>query len=107
MKNLLLYWKSYPNCQILTLPLQVLIWTKSAKSSIGQQNLEEDDFDFESAVNSIERPITQRGDLLELGPHRLLCGDSENPKDVERLMDGHKATLLVNGSAYRSGLSKA
>lgn len=67
------------------------------------KEFEEDDFDFESAVNSIERPITQRGDLLELGPHRLLCGDSGDPKDVERLMDGHKATLLVTDPPYGVG----
>jgi DNA modification methylase len=64
---------------------------------------EEDDFDFQSAVNSIERPITQKGDLLELGPHRLLCGDSGAPKDVERLMDDLKGTLLASDPPYNVG----
>ena len=44
---------------------------------------EEDDFDFESVVNSIKKPITQRGDLLELGPHHLICGDSGIPKTLK------------------------
>ena len=64
---------------------------------------EEDDFDFESAVNSIEKPITHRGDLLELGSHHLLCGDSEDPKDVERLMHNLKGTLLLTDPPYGVG----
>jgi DNA modification methylase len=52
--------------------------------------------------------ITRPGDLWTLGDHRLLCGDSSNPDDVDRLLD--KATVhLVNtdppwnvGVAFRS-----
>ena len=40
-------------------------------------------------------PITRQGDLWILGDHRLLCGDSTNPDDVARLMDGHKANLFA------------
>jgi DNA modification methylase len=42
-----------------------------------------------------DEAITQSGDLWILGDHRLLCGDSANPDDVDRLLDG--ATIhLVN-----------
>ena len=34
-------------------------------------------------------PITQKGDLWILGNHRLLCGDSANPDDVDYLLDGN------------------
>jgi DNA modification methylase len=64
---------------------------------------EEDDFDFESVVNSTEKAVTHRGDLIELGPHRLLCGDSADPNDVERLMVGLKARLLVTDPPYGVG----
>jgi len=33
-------------------------------------------------------PITQPGDLWVLGNHRLLCGDSSTPEEVDRLLDG-------------------
>lgn len=33
-------------------------------------------------------PITKLGDIWILGNHRLMCGDSSNPLNVERLMDG-------------------
>lgn len=38
---------------------------------------------------------TQPGDLWLLGNHRLLCGDSSKPDDVDRLLDG-AAIHLVN-----------
>jgi DNA modification methylase len=40
-------------------------------------------------------PITQPGDLWILGDHRLLCGDSAKPEDVDRLLAG-AAIQLVN-----------
>ncbi len=59
-----------------------------------QQEVQEDAFDVEAAVAAIDTPITQPGDLIELGPHRLLCGDSANPDDLKRLMDGQQADVL-------------
>ena len=38
---------------------------------------------------------TKPGDLYVLGNHRLLCGDSSKPEDVDRLLDG-AAIHLVN-----------
>jgi DNA modification methylase len=42
-----------------------------------------------------DEPTTQPGDLWTLGVHRLLCGDSAKPEDVDRLLDG-AAIHLVN-----------
>ena len=36
----------------------------------------EDDFDVDKALEEIEEPITQQGDIWILGRHRLMCGDS-------------------------------
>ncbi len=60
----------------------------------------EEDFDVEKELGSIEEPITKAGELIELGPHRLLCGDSAKLEDVQRLMDGKKAHLLFTDPPY-------
>jgi DNA modification methylase len=53
-------------------------------------------------------PITKPGDLWTLGDHRLLCGDSTKPEDVERLMAGAKAGMVHTdppyGMSYQSNM---
>ncbi len=45
-------------------------------------------------------PITRRGDLWEMGPHRLLCGDSTDRVDVGRLLAGARPHLMVTDPPY-------
>jgi len=45
-------------------------------------------------------PITKPGDLWLLGEHRLLCGDSTKAEDVERLMAGAKADMVLSDPPY-------
>jgi len=40
------------------------------------------------------------GDLWMIGEHRLLCGDSTKKDDVERVMDGEKASLVFTDPPY-------
>jgi DNA modification methylase len=46
----------------------------------------------------------QRGDLWQLGAHRLLCGDSTDAGDVTRLMAGALAHLCLTDPPYNVGL---
>jgi DNA modification methylase len=44
--------------------------------------------------------ITQPGDLWLLGDHRLLCGDSARPQDVDRLLGGEGIHLINTDPPY-------
>ena len=63
-----------------------------------------DDLDTKEVVE-VEVPDdvptrVQPGDIWQLGDHRLICGDSTKAADVDALMDGHKADLLLTDPPY-------
>nr|WP_244153654.1 site-specific DNA-methyltransferase [Sulfitobacter delicatus] len=45
-------------------------------------------------------PVSRRGDLWQLGPHRLLCGDATDRGAVARLLDGVTPHLMVTDPPY-------
>lgn len=47
-----------------------------------------------------EEPKSKLGDIYQLGRHRLMCGDSTSVEDVERLMGGYQADLLLTDPPY-------
>ena len=40
------------------------------------------------------------GDIWELGPHRLICGDALDPQTVALLLDGEKAQMVFTDPPY-------
>ncbi|MCB9854662.1 MAG: DNA modification methylase [Phycisphaerales bacterium] len=67
-----------------------------------QEETSEDDFDLDDALEQAESlpPVTQPGELLDLGRHRLLCGDSAKAEDVARVLDGRKADVVFTDPPY-------
>lgn len=47
-----------------------------------------------------ETPRTVKGDIYQLGNHRVMCGDSTIITDVEKLMDGKKADMVFTDPPY-------
>jgi DNA modification methylase len=47
-----------------------------------------------------DEAVTQSGDLWLLGKHRLRCGDSGSPEDVDRLLDGAPIHLVNTDPPY-------
>lgn len=67
-------------------------------SNIHDKDVQDDDFDVESALE--DEPISKQGDIWLLGRHRLICGDSTKAETYEKLMDGKKANLCVTDPPY-------
>ena len=42
----------------------------------------------------------QKGDLIHLGEHLLLCGDSTKPDEVRKLFEGHEINLILTDPPY-------
>jgi DNA modification methylase len=61
----------------------------------------------EEAVGLLTRPAKPRsrlGEIYELGPHRLLCGDATDAEQVGLLMGGQQAALMATDPPYGVGV---
>lgn len=47
-----------------------------------------------------DEPKSKRGDIYQLGRHRLMCGDSTSDEDVEALAGGVKMDMLLTDPPY-------
>ena len=64
------------------------------------ENVHEDDFDADSALDAVSEPKTKTGDLWLLGQHRLLCGDCTQNEDVSKVLDEKTADIMVTEPPY-------
>lgn len=66
----------------------------------GDENPEEFDLKKELEKLNIKNISIKKGDVLQLGNHRLMCGDSTIEADVLKLMDGNKAEMCFTDPPY-------
>lgn len=62
--------------------------------------LEEEKEIVEDEVPEEVETRAKRGDIWQLGEHRLMCGDSTKVDDVEKLMNGEKADMVFTDPPY-------
>jgi len=61
---------------------------------------EEFDLEKELAKLDIKNISVKNGDVYQLGPHRLMCGDSTDRTNIIKLMDGEKADMCFTDPPY-------
>lgn len=66
--------------------------------------LEEDNPEEIIPASEEECPVN-RGDIWQLGEHRIMCGDSTNIDDVKKLMAGELAQMIFTDPPYNVGYS--
>ncbi len=77
----------------LSLPDGILDLSKELKE---KETIDDDEL---PEIDEMESD-SQTGEIYEIGPHRLMCGDSTSKADIEKLMNGAKADLIVTDPPY-------
>lgn len=72
-------------------------WGGTEDEDVEDTEAIEDDFDEET--EQIEARC-KKGDVWQLGAHRLMCGDSTDKEQVEILMHGEKADMVFTDPPY-------
>ncbi|MCI7551002.1 MAG: site-specific DNA-methyltransferase [Arcanobacterium sp.] len=70
-----------------------------------EREVTDDGFDLDTALEQAR--FIEEGDLWMLGKHRLLCGDATKPEDVERLMGGKQANLILTDPPYNASFTSS
>ena len=66
-------------------------------SNVHDKDVKDDDTELDAETIA---PFVQTGDIWTLGRHRMLCGDATSEADLNILMDGTKANLVVTDPPY-------
>ena len=73
-------------------------------SKVHDKDVKDDDCDIDPEEIV---PFVEPGDVWTLGRHRMVCGDTTNADDVDLLMDGLKANLIVTDPPYNVAYQSA
>lgn len=76
--------------------LQEIMEDEIEETAGDNQEVAEDDAELEEPKNI----VIKSGDLIELGNHRVMCGDSTNLEDVKKLISGKKVNMVFTDPPY-------
>jgi site-specific DNA-methyltransferase (adenine-specific) len=66
----------------------------------GENTVADGETDPDAVPEVPEEPVSQSGEIYQLGEHFLMCGDSTSLDDVARLMDGKEADMVFTDPPY-------
>ncbi len=67
--------------------------------SLVDDTILDDNFEPPEDIDTVQTDI-KLGDRIELGPHRLLCGDATNPEHFRQLMENSTADMVFTDPPY-------
>ena len=76
--------------------LQEIMEDEIEETAGDNQEVAEDDAELEEPKNI----VIKSGDLIELGKHRVMCGDSTDSKQIKLLLNNEKAHLVFTDPPY-------
>lgn len=68
------------------------------------QEIKEDNFDLDKSISGNKTSNIKDGDLITLGDHRLICGDSTDEKVLQRLFEDKRASMVISDPPYNINL---
>jgi len=68
------------------------------------EKVKDDQFDEDAEIKKIKQPKIQRGDLIILGDHKILCADTTDPDAVKALFGDDRASMLYSDPPFNIGL---
>lgn len=66
---------------------------------------DDDEFDVDKELEAIKNPVSKVGDTYQLGPHKLICGDSTDVDVVKKLVGDNKIDMVYCDPIYNIKLS--
>lgn len=84
----------------LDFDLDALGFTADELSRLLDTELKPGETDPDNVPEPPDDPVTKRGDIIVLGNHRLMCGDSASAEDVDLLLDGADVHMCFSDPPY-------
>src|SRR5690554_4592678 len=72
----------------------------SEAEKLWDEYMEKEEVEEEEIPEVPEESVIEKGDIIQLGPHRLLCGDATSLEDLKLLLEGKKAGLILTDPPY-------
>lgn len=69
------------------------IWDK-------EKEIIDDEFNEKKELKKIKKPITKLGDIIYLGNHKIICGDSTKQETLTKLLGNEKVSMIYSDPVY-------
>lgn len=64
------------------------------------KEVKNDDFPIDRELKKIRSPKTKLGDIITLGNHKVICGDSTKQETLNRLLENERVSMIYSDPVY-------